>query len=131
MGLFDKESERKVGSNFDKSDADKIFDALDKHAFDEPKKVNKNLKKEMDLTKEVSDLLKLTESCGDNEAIDLFKKVLAIDPTNTQAYEGLSQIYKKKGDKDSEIAILKSAVKNLQTSKAKSTLMAKLKEING
>ncbi|MBQ2635855.1 MAG: tetratricopeptide repeat protein [Methanobrevibacter sp.] len=130
MGLFDKKSERKVGSNFDKSDADKIFDALDKHAFDEPKKVNKNLKKEMDLTKEVSDLLKLTENCGDNEAIDLFKKVLAIDPANAQAYEGLSQIYQKKGDTDSEIAILKSAVKNLQTSKVKSTLIARLKEIN-
>ena len=108
----------------------KIFDALDKHAFDEPKKVNKTLKKEMDLTREVSDLLKLTKNCGDNEAMDLFKKVLAIDPANAQAYDGLSQIYKRNGDVNSEIAILKSAVKNLETSKVKSSLMARLKEIN-
>lgn len=44
-------------------------------------------------------------------------KVLAIDPTNAQAYEGLSQIYQKKGDRDSEIALLKSAVKNLKPAK--------------
>lgn len=130
----DKKSEREVGSNFDKSEADKIFDALDNVESKEKMDTPENLKKEFNQTKEVSDLIseaqKLMMSEKFSEAITLFKKAIAIMPDSAEAYIGLADIYDIQDDKDSEINILKSAIKNVNNGKTKNDLMKRLKELN-
>ena len=106
MGLLDKifnknaekKETREVGSNFDKSEADEIFDALDKINTDNNRKISKNMKRELDQTKEVSELLKqaksLEKSKNFDEAIALYEKVLVILPETGVSYEGLATIYR-------------------------------------
>lgn len=137
--LFNKKEEdkkpiRDVGSNFDKSDAEKIFDALDRVEAKPKKDIPENLKREFNQTKEISGLMeeaqRLMMSEKFSEAIVVFKKVITIDPNNGQAYECLADIYHLQDNKDSEIEILKSAIKNVNNNKTKNDLMKRLKEIN-
>ena len=66
MGLLDKvlnkksdeKVKRDVGSNYDENEANEIFDMLDKVDSKEAKKLSKNMQKEVDISKEVSKLLK-------------------------------------------------------------------------
>ncbi len=118
--------ERKVGDNFDEKKADEIFDAL-KNLKDN--KISDNLKKEINITKNVSQLLEDVKTTDDNTAIYIYKEILTIDPTNYDAYVGLSEIYQKKNDVENEKKILKSAIQNLSGNK-KAKLVERLKEIN-
>ena len=132
MGLLEKlkKSERKVGSEFDKNEADEIFDALDK--MDDSKKVSTEMKKVMNHVKDVSKILdeaKDSEKSGDiDNAIKLYKQVITIDPQNSKAYEYLADIYGKQNDDDNKIQILKLAVSNLKGSD-KSKFMDMLKKM--
>ena len=130
----DKKPEREVGSNFEKSEADKIFDALDNVESKKKKDIPKNLKKEIKQTKEVSALIteaqKLMMSEKFSEAISLFKKAITISPNSSEAYIGLADIYHIQDDKDSEIDILKSAINNVNNSRTKNDLIKRLKELN-
>lgn len=141
MGLSDKlfkkddeKSNRDVGSNFDKSDADKIFDALDRVESKEKRNVSENLKKEINNTKEVSDLIneaqKLMMSEKFDPAKDIYKKVLVMMPENSNAYIGLADIYSLENDKDNEIKILKSAISKVNNNNTKTELMKRLKQLN-
>lgn len=141
MGLTDKifkkedeKSKREVGDNFDKSEADRIFDALDNVKAKKKRDTPEYLKKEMDKTKEVSVLidkaqnLMMSEKFG--EAIPLFKKAIVIMPESSEAYIGLADIYSLQKDKDSEIDILKSGISNVNNSKDKNELIKRLKKLN-
>ena len=121
-----EEKTRKVGSKFRSDDADEIFNKLDKIDSNESKKSNKNLESQM---KDVSELLNEAKSSPDDKAVELFKKVLVIMPDNIDAYVAIADIYKKQGNVDGEIDILKKAVLNVEGS-SKSDLMKRLKEIS-
>ena len=136
MGLLDKvfnkktdeKTKREVKDGFDKNEANEIFDILDKLDTKDAKKLSKNMQKEVDLTKEVSDLLKEAKKTN---SIVLFEKVLVIQPENAEAYEGLANIYKNNNDTDNEIKVLKLAVQKIDgNNKIKNKLMQRLKEIN-
>ena len=136
MGLLDKvfnkksdeKTKREVKDGFDKNEANEIFDILDKLDTKEAKKLSKNMQKEVDLTKEVSDLLKQAKKTN---SIELYEKVLVIQPENAEAYEGLANIYKNNNDTDNEIKVLKLAVQKIDgNNKIKNKLMQRLKEIN-
>ncbi|WP_405304073.1 tetratricopeptide repeat protein [Methanobrevibacter sp.] len=136
MGILDKvfnrksdeKAKREVGDSFDKNDADEIFDMLDKLDTKEAKKLSKNMQKEVDLTKEVSNLLKEAKKTN---SIELFEKVLVLQPENAEAYEGLANIYRNNGDADNEIKVLKMAVQKIDgNNKIKNKLMQRLKELN-
>ena len=136
MGILDKvfnkksdeKVKREVGAGFDKSEANEIFDILDKLDTKEAKKLSKSMQKEVDITKEVSNLLKEAKKTN---SIELFEKVLVIQPENAEAYEGLANIYRDKNDKENEIKILKLAVQKIDgNNKIKNSLMQRLKEIN-
>lgn len=124
MGIFNRK--REVGSNFDEKKADEIFDLMDKTS---DKKFSKNIKKEIDLSKEISNLLKEAKSGDDDTAIELYKKVIAIAPDNDKAYVELSGIYQKNNNPEDEKKILKLGIRNL-TGNKKEELMNRLKEIN-
>ena len=124
MGIFNRK--REVGSNFDEKKADEIFDLMDKTS---DKKFSKNIKKEIDLSKEISNLLKEAKSGDDDTAIELYKKVIAIAPDNDNAYVELSRIYQKNNNPEDEIKILKLGIRNL-TGNKKEELMNRLNEIN-
>ena len=130
MKLFsdkkEKNTNREVGSNFDNSKANEIFDALDKIDTTELKKSDKNIENQM---KDISNLLKEAENSDDNRAIELYKKVLVIVPDNVQAYEGIANICRKYDDREGEIKILKEAVKN-SDGNSKNNFMKRLKEIS-
>lgn len=134
--IFNKESEdkvkREVGSEFDKNEADDIFDMLDKLDSKDAKKLSKNMQKEMDLTKEVSNFIKEAKDSSDSsKAIELYEKALVISPNSAEAYQGLANIYKDNNDRDNEIKILKLAVQKIDgNNKIKDELMKRLKEIN-
>ena len=91
MGLLDKvfnkksdeKTKREVKDGFDKNEANEIFDILDKLDTKEAKKLSKNMQKEVDLTKEVSNLLKEAKKTN---SIELYEKVLVIQPENAEAY---------------------------------------------
>ena len=136
MGLLDKvfnkksdeKTKREVKDGFDKNEANEIFDILDKLDTKEAKKLSKNMQKEVDLTKEVSNLLKEAKKTN---SIELYEKVLVIQPENAEAYEGLANIYKNNNDTDNEIKVLKLAVQKIDgNNKIKNKLMQRLKEIN-
>lgn len=134
--IFNKKSEdkvkREVGSEFDKDEADDIFDMLDKLDAKDAKKLSKNMQREMDLTKEVSNFIRDAENSSDsNKAIELYEKALVIAPNSAEAYLGLANIYKDNNDKDNEIKILKLAVQKIDgNNKIKNELIKRLKEIN-
>ena len=130
--IFNKKSEenvkREVGSEFDKDEANDIFDMLDKLDTKDAKKLSKGMQKEMDLTKEVSNLLNEAKK---KNSIELFEKVLVLEPGNAEAYQGLADIYKDSNDKDNEIKVLKLAVQKIDgNNKIRNELMKRLKEIN-
>ena len=125
----EKKTTREVGYNFDKNEADEIFDNIDKTISDKPNKMSEGLKKQMDLSKDISELLNQAKSSSDGEAIDIYKKIIAIAPDNEAAYSELSKIYAKNEDTDNEIKILKLGIQNVPASK-KENLIKRLKEIN-
>ena len=125
----EKKTSREVGSNFDKDEADEIFDNIDKTITDKKTQTSKGLKKQINLTKDISELLNQAKSSDDNQAIEIYKKVIAIAPDNETAYSELSKIYAKNNDTDNEIKILKLGIQNLTGSK-KENLIKRLKEIN-
>ena len=136
MGILDKvfnkkadeKVKREVGDGFDKDEANEIFDILDKLDTKDAKKLSKKMQNEVDLTKEVSSLLKEAKKTN---SIELFEKVLVIQPDNAEAYEGLANIYKNNGDVDNEIKVLKLAIQKIDgNNKIKNNLMQRLKEIN-
>lgn len=118
-------SNREFGSNFDKDEANEIFDKLDKINSDDSKKVDKNIASIKDVTK----LLKEAKNSDESKAIELYKKVLVIMPENLEAYNGLADIYRKQDDRESERDILKKAIQNVDGS-SKNDLMKRLKEIS-
>lgn len=118
-------SNREFGSNFDKDEANEIFDKLDKINSDDSKKVDKNIAS----IKDVTELLKEAKNADESKAIELYKKVLVIMPENLEAYIGLADIYRKQDDKESERDILKKAIQNVDGS-SKNDLMKRLKEIS-
>ncbi|WP_292607975.1 tetratricopeptide repeat protein [Methanobrevibacter sp. UBA188] len=118
-------SNREFGSNFDKDEANEIFDKLDKINSDDSKKVDKNIASIKDVTK----LLKEAKNSDESKAIELYKKVLVIMPENLEAYNGLADIYRKQDDEESERDILKKAIQNVDRS-SKNDLMKRLKEIS-
>lgn len=125
MGLFNRK--REVGSNFDEKKADEIFDSIGET---NEKKISDNLKKDINVTKDISNLLKQAKGSDDNTAINIYEKVLAIAPDNFEAYDGLSKIYAKANNVEKEMEILKMAVMKLSGPK-KETLLKRLKEISG
>ena len=118
-------SNREFGSNFDKDEANEIFDKLDKINSDDSKKVDKNIAS----IKDVTELLKEAKNSDESKAIELYKKVLVIMPENLEAYIGLADIYRKQDDRESERDILKKAIQNVDGS-SKNDLMKRLKEIS-
>ncbi len=118
-------SNREFGSNFDKDEANEIFDKLDKINSDDSKKVDKNIAS----IKDVTELLKEAKNTDESKAIELYKKVLVIMPENLEAYIGLADIYRKQDDGESERDILKKAIQNVDGS-SKNDLMKRLKEIS-
>lgn len=118
-------SNREFGSNFDKDEANEIFDKLDKINSDDSKKVDKNIAS----IKDVTELLKEAKNSDESKAIELYKKVLVIMPENLEAYNGLADIYRKQDDRESERDILKKAIQNVDGS-SKNDLMKRLKEIS-
>ncbi|WP_405308878.1 tetratricopeptide repeat protein [Methanobrevibacter sp.] len=118
-------SNREFGSNFDKDEANEIFDKLDKINSDDSKKVDKNIAS----IKDVTELLKEAKNADESNAIELYKKVLVIMPENLEAYIGLADIYRKQDDRESERDILKKAIQNVDGS-SKNDLMKRLKEIS-
>ena len=118
-------SNREFGSNFDKDEANEIFDKLDKINSND----SKNLDKNMVSIKDVSELLKEAKNVDAGKAIELYKRVLVIMPENIEAYEGLADICRKQNDKESERDILKKAIQNVDGS-SKNNLMERLKEIS-
>ncbi len=124
MGLFNRK--REVGSNFDEKKADEIFDSIGET---NEKKVSDNIKKDINVTKDISSLLKQAKGSDDKTAITLYEKVLAIAPDNFEAYDGLSKIYQKTNNPDKEREMLKKAVMKLSGSK-KETFLKRLKEIS-
>lgn len=118
-------SNREFGSNFDKDEANEIFDKLDKINSDDSKKVDKNITS----IKDVTELLKEAKNADESKAIELYKKVLVIMPENLEAYIGLADIYRKQDDKESERDILKKAIQNVDGS-SKNDLMKRLKKIS-
>lgn len=118
-------SNREFGSNFDKDEANEIFDKLDKINSDDSKKVDKNITS----IKDVTELLKEAKNADESKAIELYKKVLVIMPENLEAYIGLADIYRKQDDRESERDILKKAIQNVDGS-SKNDLMKRLKEIS-
>lgn len=118
-------SNREFGSNFDKDEANEIFDKLDKINSND----SKNLDKNMVSIKDVSELLKEAKNVDAGKAIELYKMVLVIMPENIEAYEGLADICRKQNDKESERDILKKAIQNVDGS-SKNNLMKRLKEIS-
>ena len=118
-------SNREFGSNFDKDEANEIFDKLDKINSDDSKKVDKNIAS----IKDVTEFLKEAKNSDESKAIELYKKVLVIMPENLEAYIGLADIYRKQDDKESERDILKKAIQNVDGS-SKNDLMKRLKEIS-
>lgn len=118
-------SNREFGSNFDKDEANEIFDKLDKINSDDSKKVDKNIAS----IKDVTELLKEAKNTDESKAIELYKKVLVIMPENLEAYNGLADIYRKQDDRESERDILKKAIQNVDGS-SKNDLMKRLKEIS-
>lgn len=118
-------SNREFGSNFDKDEANEIFDKLDKINSDDSKKVDKNIAS----IKDVTELLKEAKNSDESKAIELYKKVLVIMPENLEAYNGLADIYRKQDDEESERDILKKAIQNVDGS-SKNDLMKRLKEIS-
>lgn len=118
-------SNREFGSNFDKDEANEIFDKLDKINSDDSKKVDKNIAS----IKDVTELLKEAKNADESNAIELYKKVLVIMPENLEAYIGLADIYRKQNDRESERDILKKAIQNVDGS-SKNDLMKRLKEIS-
>lgn len=130
--IFNKKSDdkvkREVGSEFDRDEADDIFDLLDKLDTNEAKKLSKSMQKEMDLTKEVSILL---DEAKNKNSIELFEKVLVLEPGNAEAYQCLADIYNGNGDTDNEIKILKLAIQKIDgNNKIKNEMMKRLKELN-
>ena len=119
-------NKREVGSNFDKQKADDIFDSIPESS---EKKMSDSQKKNMNLNKDVSALLNQAKSTDEKTAADIYKKILTIAPDNFEAYEGLSGIYQKTGDLESERKLLKSGIQNL-TGNKKEILVKRLKEIN-
>lgn len=124
MGLFNKK--REIGRNFDEKKADEIFDSLENI---EEKQISKNLKKEINQTKNIADLLKQAKTSDNQTAIKIYEKILTINPENYEAYQELSQIYQQNNDFESETQILKKAIKNLSGTK-KENMVKRLKEIN-
>lgn len=118
-------SNREFGSNFDKDEANEIFDKLDKINSDDSKKVDKNIAS----IKDVTELLKEAKNTDESKAIELYKKVLVIMPENLEAYNGLADIYRKQDDEESERDILKKAIQNVD-GPSKNDLMKRLKEIS-
>lgn len=118
-------SNREFGSNFDKDEANEIFDKLDKINSDDSKKVDKNIAS----IKDVTELLKEVKNSDESKAIELYKKVLVIMPENLEAYNGLADIYRKQDDEESERDILKKTIQNVDRS-SKNDLMKRLKEIS-
>lgn len=124
----DEKVKREVGDGFDRNDADEIFDMLDKLDSKEAKKLSKNMQREVNITKEASSLLKEAKK---KNSIELFEKVLVLQPGNAEAYEGLANIYRDNGDVDNEIKVLKLAVQKIDgNNKIKNKLMQRLKELN-
>lgn len=141
MGLMDKifkkdtdKSKREVGSNFNKKDADDIFDALDKHDMKESKKISDGMKKEINQTKEISALMNeakgLEKSGKYDESIKIYEKIIAIEPDASEAYEKLADIYSAKNDTENETKVLKLAVKNIKNNKVKNRFIERLKKLN-
>ena len=118
-------SNREFGSNFDKDEANEIFDKLDKINSDDSKKVDKNIAS----IKDVTELLKEAKNSDESKVIELYKKVLVIMPENLEAYNGLADIYRKQDDEESERDILKKTIQNVDRS-SKNDLMKRLKEIS-
>lgn len=118
-------SNREFGSNFDKDEANEIFDKLDKINSNDSKNLDKNIVS----IKDVSELLKEAKNVDAGKAIELYKRVLVIMPENIEAYEGLADICRKQNDKESERDILKKAIQNVDGS-SKNNLMKRLKEIS-
>ena len=103
-------SERKVGENFDKSEADLIFDKLKNvEGKIKPKKEDNKLKNISYLMNEARYLEEKGELA---EAINLYKQVIFTLPDSVKAYEALANIYKKQGNVEAEKDILKKAIGN-------------------
>ena len=116
--------ERKTGENFDKNEADSIFDKLKNvEGKIKPKKEDSKLKNISNLMSEA----KYLEDKGNlDEAIGLYKQVIFALPDSSKAYEALAGIYQKKGDIDAEKDILKKAISNCSKS---DSFKNRLKEI--
>ncbi len=103
-------SDRKVGENFDKNEADSIFDKL-KNVEGKVKS-----KKEDGPLKNIANLMneaKYLEDKGElSQAIDLYKQVIFTLPDSSKAYEAIANIYKKQGNVEAEKDILKKAIAN-------------------
>lgn len=117
-------TERKVGKNFDSSEADDIFDKL--------KNVKGKVKSEREgkfdnITHLIQEAKVLENEGKLEEAIKLYKEVLLVLPDSSKVYEALIGIYQKQGDIDSEKDILNKAIANCSQN---SDFKKRLEEIN-
>lgn len=116
--------ERKVGENFDASEADSIFDKL--------KNVEGKIKSKRDgkfdnIAHLMQEAQLLEKENKLDEAVQLYKEVIFALPDSTKAYEALINIYQKQGDIESEKDILQKAISNCSKNE---DFKNRLKEIN-
>lgn len=123
MGLINRK--REVGSNFDDKKADEIFDSIENL---EEKQMPKNIKGEINRARDIAELLKQAKSSDDKTAMDIYEKILSINPENYDAIIGLCDICRKNNDREREMQVLKKSVQNLSGTK-KQDLIQRLKEI--
>lgn len=116
---------RKVGKNFDNSDAEDIFDKLKNvEGKIKPKKEDSKLKNISNLINEARYL----EDKGKlDEAIELYNQVLFVLPDSQKVYEALINIYQKQNDVSQEKEVLMKAIGNCKDT---AEFKKRLKEIN-
>ena len=116
--------ERKVGENFDASEAEDIFDKL-KNV--EGKIKSKREGKFDSITHLMQEAQILEKENKLDEAAQVYKEVIFELPDSTKAYEALINIYQKQGDVESEKDVLQKAVSNCSKNEA---FKNRLKEIS-
>jgi tetratricopeptide (TPR) repeat protein len=116
--------ERKVGENFDASEANSIFDKL-KNV--EGKVKSKREGKFDNFTHLMQEAQILEKENKLDEAAQLYKEVIFALPDSTKAYEALINIYQKQGDVESEKDILQKAISNCTKNE---DFKNRLKELN-
>ncbi|MBE6500074.1 MAG: hypothetical protein E7Z80_05990 [Methanobrevibacter thaueri] len=99
----------KIGENFDKNQAEDIFEKLKNVEG----KIKQKRKGKFDNITNLMDEAKLLENSNKyEEAIKLYNEVIFTLPDSKKAYEAIIKIYQKLDDKNNEKETLKKAINN-------------------